>query len=561
MPRMGHAAVCKLALATAVLALAPAALAPASTLDQFQADTSTYSNVAGPRGGPGVTQSLAQTFTARISGTLEGVELNLSKDTAGEPLVVELRAAGSDGAPGATVLAQTYLGAEQVSETGAWLALGLSAPVTAGTAYAIVAYTSGGSVYQWNSANTDSYSGGQGFFQPASPPGATWTMSVGDRAFRTYLAATGTVLQFIDPGCSTWTAPPGVRNVRALATGAAGAAVIAPPSGLPLPDGVGPAQSAPGGSGDAMTATIAGLAPAQQLRVCVNVGGGGRNGSGGPGGGASGVALGPDFSTPVVIGGGGGASAQPQSLIGAAAGGNAGWPAGADGQGPEPGRGGTQSGPGAAGADGEGPGAPTTAAGPGGGGTGAGVYSGGGGGGWFGGGGGGDLNSIIRLGGGGGGGSDYCAAFASLCSRTPGGSGTVGVTLTYTAAAPTIARPTGAPFGERPQGAPLAVSSFTQSARRWRASRSARRKGPVGTTFRFALNRAAKATLTFYRASTERRLGALTRTAPSGASRMRFTGRVSARLRLRAGRYTVILRATDGITRVAAKRLTFTIVR
>ena len=43
--------------------------------------------------------------------------------------------------------------------------------------------------------------------------------------------------------------------------------------------------------------------------------------------------------------------------------------------------------------------------------------------------------------------------------------------------------------------------------------------------------------------------------------RLRFTGRVSARLRLKPGRYAVALRATDGITQVAAKRLTFTLVR
>jgi hypothetical protein len=310
-----------------------------------------------------------------------------------------------------------------------------------------------------------------------------------------------------------------------------------------------------------MTATTADLAPAQRLRVCVNVGGAGRSGAGGPGGGASGVALGSDFSRPIVIGAGGGASASQSSLV-IGAGGNAGWPTGADGQGPQPGRGGTQSGAGAAGINGGEPGAATTAAGPGSGGPGGAVDSGGGGGGgWFGGGGGSDVNSIIRVGSGGGGGSDYCAPFASLCSRTPGGSGPVGVTLTYTVAPPTNARPTGAPFGAGAQGAPLAVSSFTQSARRWRTSRPARRNAPVGTTFRFKLNRPAKATLSFYRAGDKRRLGAITRTAPTGTSRIRFTGRVSARLRLKPGRCRVVLRATDGITNVAAKRLTFTIVR
>ena len=468
-----------------------------------------------PGAGPGITQSIAQTFTAGITGTLEGVALNLAKDTASDPLVVELRDVGSGGAPGGTVLAQTYLGAEQVPATAAWLPLGLSAPLTAGTVYAIVAYAAGVRSTSWNGAKTDTYSGGQGYYQSASPPAAAWTASAGDRAFRTYLAATGAVVQFTDPGADV-DGSPGVRTVRALVTGAAGATTSTPAPGPFLPP-----STVPGGLGDTMTATISDLAPAQKLRVCVNVGGAGSSGAGGPGGGASGVSLGSDFSSPVVIGAGGGA-ASSQSALGAARGGNAGWPAGVDGEGSQPGRGGTQS---VAGGGGE-PGSATTAAGPGGGGAGTDVYSGGGGGGWFGGGSGSDVSSIVVIGSSGGGGSDYCAAFALLCSRSPGGSGPVGVTLTYTAAVPTIARPTGAPFGAAATPGPLAVSSFTQSARRWRASRSARRKAPVGTTFRFKLNRPAKATLTFYRAGNKRRLGALTRTAPSGASRIRFTGRV-----------------------------------
>ena len=347
--------------------------------------------------------------------------LNLAKDTASDPLVVELRDVGGDGAPGGTVLAQTYLGAERVSATAAWLPLGLSAPVTAGTAYAIVAYAAGGSVYQWNGAKTDTYSGGQGYYQYASPPAAAWATSAGDRAFGTYLAATGAVAGFTDPGCTTWTAPPGVRSVRALVTGAAGA-TTSTSAGVLLPPTI-----VPGGLGDTMTATIADLAPAQELsRVRVNVGSAGSSGAGRPGGGASGVSLGSDFSSPVVVGAGGGA-ASSQSAFGAARGGNAGWPAGVDGEGSQPGRGGTQS---VAGGGGE-PGSATTAAGPGGGGAGTAVYSGGGGGGWFGGGGGSDLSSIVVIGSGGGGGSDS-APPSRRSAAGPRRFGSRCVTLTYT---------------------------------------------------------------------------------------------------------------------------------
>ena len=208
-------------------------------------------------------------------------------------------------------------------------------------------------------------------------------------------------------------APRGSHCPRAC-TGAAGAATSIPAPGPFLPP-----STVPGGLGDTMTATISDLAPAQKLRVCVNVGGAGSSGAGGPGGGASGVSLGPDFSSPVVIGAGGGA-ASSQSALGAVRGGNAGWPAGVDGEGSQPGRGGTQS---VAGGGGE-PGSATTAAGPGGGGAGTDVYSGGGGGGWFGGGSGSDVSSIVVIGSSGGGGwttapPSRCSAAGAQAARVP----------------------------------------------------------------------------------------------------------------------------------------------
>ena len=472
--------------------------------------------MAGPRGGPGVTQSIAQTFTAGLTGTLEGVALNLAKDTASDPLVVELRDVGADGAPGGTVLSQTYLGAEQVRNRR----VAASRPVGSadrGHGLRDRGLRGGGLGLPVERREDRHVQRRQGLHQYASPPASAWTTSAGDRA-------SGRTSPPRAPSRSSPTRDARRGRLRRgfAASGRLSPVWRGPPQALRPLDRSFPVHCFRW-LGDTMTATISDLAPAQTLRVCMNVGGAGSSGAGGPGGGASGVSLGSDFSSPVVIGGGGGATSS-QSALGAVRGGNAGWPAGVDGEGSQPGRGGTQS---VAGGGGE-PGSATTAAGPGGGGAGTDVYSGGGGGGWFGGGSGNDVSSIVVLGSGGGGGSDYCAAFAALCSRTPGGSGPAGVTLTYTVAetavAPTIARPTGAPFGTAATAVPLAVLSFTQSARRWRASRSARRKARVGTTFRFELNRPAKATLTFYRSSSKRRLGAQTRIAPAGASRIRFTG-------------------------------------
>src|SRR4051812_6939179 len=90
-------------------------------------------------------------------------------------------------------------------------------------------------------------------------------------------------------GCWTFAVPLGVGSVTIAASGAKGA------------DGVGSA----GGQGDRATATI-GISYPETLFVCAGEGGGAGSGNGGRGGGASGVAIGNDFSFPVVIAGGGG---------------------------------------------------------------------------------------------------------------------------------------------------------------------------------------------------------------------------------------------------------------
>ena len=261
---------------------------------------------------------------------------------------------------------------------------------------------------------------------------------------------------FSSPGCSVFSVPTGVSSVNITATGSAGQ--------------TGGGGGGAGGTGDVVSGALAGLSAGQTLDVCVDYGGAkggnGGNGSAGSGGGASGVALGSDFTTPVLIaaGGGGGGYAGPS-------GGSAGMPdGGVGGYGTFPGGdGGTQTTYGAGSLNGTngGNGNPTTSAGPGPGGAGGGgggngfaTFGGGGGGaGYYGGGGGGDSETNGGEGGGGGGGSDFCGSSLSApgcqVSTTPNASyGTASVVLSYTAVAtaPTITSASSTSFDAGQQG-------------------------------------------------------------------------------------------------------------
>ena len=182
-----------LALACAGCVAVPGA-ASAGTLDQQQPN------------GEGVgydvdsTQSMAQTFTAGLSGGLDQVELKLGKSGSGVtmPLVVEIRNVAG-GSPGGTVLASGSLPASAAPAFGspAFVPVGFAAPapVTAGTQYAIVTYNADTvpRFWGWPSDVTNSYAPGLAFFQAASPPGPTWTNIDGsDLAFKTYVTPTAT---------------------------------------------------------------------------------------------------------------------------------------------------------------------------------------------------------------------------------------------------------------------------------------------------------------------------------------------------------------------------------
>jgi hypothetical protein len=169
-----------------VCALLPGA-ALADTLDQQQ-----------PAGGSDVRvdsgESLAQTFTAGLTGPLDRVELLLGfPDSAPDAtLTVEIRNA-SGGSPGATVLATGSVAGSAVSSTDAWVPItfGTAVPVTAGTQYSIVAYSSVDNThsYFWAIDFPDPYPAGATFYQTVSPPDSTWTLASlgGDQAFKTYV--------------------------------------------------------------------------------------------------------------------------------------------------------------------------------------------------------------------------------------------------------------------------------------------------------------------------------------------------------------------------------------
>lgn len=258
------------------------------------------------------------------------------------------------------------------------------------------------------------------------------------------VVAQATTTTFTTRGCGNtvaanlFTVPAGASTVQITAIGSAGEAGY---GGLA------------GGTGDVVGGKLSGLSAGQKLDVCVDYGGGaGSTGiastDGGAGGGASGVALGSDFSAPVLIaagggggggweGGGGGAAGDPNGLgggsgstsdsggggamgatVGTAGVGNSGCSNGLSGAALD------ATGPGVGGAGGS-----CSSGGAGGGGGGAG-YSGGGGGGG---------GSTSGEEGGGGGGSDFCSrrtAPPSLSGCGPAGTnptfGTAAVLLTYT---------------------------------------------------------------------------------------------------------------------------------
>lgn len=205
-----------LAATVCLLALAPGvATAQTGTLDQQQ--TSVAGGSADIRASRDHAVSLAQTFTAGRSGTLDQVDLVLAKDSDGivDPLTVEIRTVAA-GAPGPTVLASASIPPASVP-TGQPTFVGspFTAPatVTAGTQYAIVVYVSSSGdddSYRWGRAGGDVYPGGGNFDSQDPAPPSTWFAHPSeDMAFKTYVSAADTTAPV-----STVTPAPGALASR-----------------------------------------------------------------------------------------------------------------------------------------------------------------------------------------------------------------------------------------------------------------------------------------------------------------------------------------------------------
>jgi hypothetical protein len=175
--------------ASGALLLGVAASASAGTLDQQQTSFGPVTS-----GAINSSQSLAQTFTAGITGRLDEADLVLSKFfSPTDPVTIEIRnAAGS--LPGTTVLASGSIPISAIPNDpdAAFVPamFATPAPVTAGTQYALVAWstnTTGNPGWSFQQG-TDSYPGGAGLNSQASPPSSEWNQPPGDDfAFKTYV--------------------------------------------------------------------------------------------------------------------------------------------------------------------------------------------------------------------------------------------------------------------------------------------------------------------------------------------------------------------------------------
>jgi VCBS repeat-containing protein len=174
-----------------VMLVAPAAARATGTLDQQQTDGSGgYLTISAAYPDPGdPPSSVAQTFTAGLSGALDQVDLLLYRFEATAPLTVEIRDA-SGGGPGGTVLASASMPASSVPygvEDWVPISFGVPATVQAGSQYAIVAYTTDTHGYFWDVAPGDAYAGGGGCTSYDTLPPSSWGCGPGDITFKTYV--------------------------------------------------------------------------------------------------------------------------------------------------------------------------------------------------------------------------------------------------------------------------------------------------------------------------------------------------------------------------------------
>ena len=165
--------ICLVSGVVAALFLGVASSASAGTLDQQQTDFSVGTGTIDSG------ETSAQTFTAGLSGGIDQVDLHLEPHgTPTTPVTVEIRDT-SGGAPGGTVLAGQSVPASSIPTARSWVTVNFAtpAPVTAGSQYAVLAYSSPVSMtqhYDWGYGG-DSYAGGRFTYTTSSPPSGAWT--------------------------------------------------------------------------------------------------------------------------------------------------------------------------------------------------------------------------------------------------------------------------------------------------------------------------------------------------------------------------------------------------
>jgi hypothetical protein len=166
------------AIATLALLVAPATASASGTLDQRQEGTKGGTDSFGA--------TIAQTFTAGLTGKLSEVELFVSGPGS---LEVQIRNVQATGEPGTEVLASQTLAASSSAE---WNRTVFSSPaqVASETQYAIVVYGSPGTnMFGWNGEGSNPYARGAGWSNSVGPPVGTWVSAPFelDYAFKTYV--------------------------------------------------------------------------------------------------------------------------------------------------------------------------------------------------------------------------------------------------------------------------------------------------------------------------------------------------------------------------------------
>jgi len=184
-------AVMPAAMTSVILAVIASPAAATGTLDQSQAIIPPTFAFA-----PRNVTYIAQTYTAGVTGTLDQVDLLLSRlDPLDRNLIVQIETTNG-GLPSGVVLDSSQLTPSQVTVSNfpdlSFVSVPLSgSPTVAGDQYAIVvadptATPFGGSQYLWGGASGDPYSPGEALL--TFDAGASWLEQTGfDMDFKTYV--------------------------------------------------------------------------------------------------------------------------------------------------------------------------------------------------------------------------------------------------------------------------------------------------------------------------------------------------------------------------------------